>query len=197
MDRLPPLTCLSSGCAFKHSGGPDGENLAAGSGTSVTPSGAIQMWIDEARTSHLRAMYTAHEYISQLIIIRATRNSPIGHRWCGRGQARSDVQFKPARASRSLETLCTTPPCSMSANTAQLEMWSGSLGKSALGSKSPSLIIFPVKMSKSERSYGFASETSGSPSILIPFILWNEGRAIVSIPFKQLGHRLLCILASC
>ncbi|KIM21034.1 hypothetical protein M408DRAFT_333703 [Serendipita vermifera MAFF 305830] len=47
-DLAQTAQAWANGCVFQHSGGPTGENLSAGSGSGMTPAGAIQLWLDEA-----------------------------------------------------------------------------------------------------------------------------------------------------
>jgi uncharacterized protein YkwD len=76
-------TLKSKGCAFGHSGGPYGENLAAGTEGVLDPEATVAMWYDEIKLYKFPdggfSMQTGH--FTQLVW-RATTQVGCGHAQC-------------------------------------------------------------------------------------------------------------------
>jgi uncharacterized protein YkwD len=76
-------TLRSRGCAFAHSGGQYGENLAAGTAGTMSPESVVGMWYDEGKHYSFRSggfsMKTGH--FTQ-VVWRATTHVGCGHTQC-------------------------------------------------------------------------------------------------------------------
>jgi hypothetical protein len=72
-----------AGCFLQHSGGPNGENLAAGTSGTLTPEGVAGMWYEESRHySFARGGFSMKTGHFTQVVWRATQELGCGRSSC-------------------------------------------------------------------------------------------------------------------